>query len=758
MSSPSIQSEQHVRWNAARKKRNQSRFLIRERIKEESTIAITQLPVGAALGTQSGAGAGVGIGVHVVPSPLPSAYCTSIHYDGKEEHKEEQQQQHQHLLLQQQNDENHLKQFLKAISLGSTSYFSLQIFSKQNITLSKPLPTYLLSTYKIQTLCTSRFGKDVASKVLTYKEECVDICTMFEYALLLGEFGVAQSFIAGGINPCDLLYQYKHHHQNHHQYQQCDDDNDERSRIEYVVAMVMKKLVVDFVPSSLSVYIAKCVYEMRMSSLVNHHSKKPEEVEPAPCQLCSLVTNKWPLLVFPRCNHTFCELCLWESLVSNLNTRIKGDVVRCPVCDGSYCHLEQNQKQQQQLQNDTQVSNVSNTIITNHAEERYQQSLCRFKALPKNTKELKKLPKKSKTKNVLHSSWSDALKPIIGSSQDVRSDKFKRYVDLGTIHHCRACLELGIDVNMTNEYNQTPLYIACWKNHIELVQLLLEWGANANIHANGSLSALNVAIENGHNEVAQLLHQFHNSERESICCLRERVNEHDILSSAETEDDEEETTTGELTKLIQDKNHAGNGAFYIDGLLTESEMIFLDTLVESIPPADATEVKKKKVDKNIPCSLRHYFCDAEGYLCHLISNRIQKNLSNKQENKHLHEHEHEHGHSSNVYVFPHMRILNYDQAGGELLPHIDLTKVDPLSKRRSTHTFILYLRDCDKGGETALLKKLSESGPKAYHEVIDPPVCPRRSRILVFPHACPHQGMKVISTPKILLRGEVLLE
>jgi hypothetical protein len=56
MSSPSIQSEQHVRWNAARKKRNQSRFLIRERIKEESTIAITQLPVGAALGTQSGAG------------------------------------------------------------------------------------------------------------------------------------------------------------------------------------------------------------------------------------------------------------------------------------------------------------------------------------------------------------------------------------------------------------------------------------------------------------------------------------------------------------------------------------------------------------------------------------------------------------------------------------------------------------------------------------------------------------------------------
>jgi hypothetical protein len=29
---------------------------------------------------------------------------------------------------------------------------------------------------------------------------------------------------------------------------------------------------------------------------------------------------------------------------------------------------------------------------------------------------------------------------------------------------------------------------------------------------------------------------------------------------------------------------------------------------------------------------------------------------------------------------------------------------------------------------------------------------------LLFPHACPHEGGKVISTPKLLLRGEVMIQ
>ena len=56
------------------------------------------------------------------------------------------------------------------------------------------------------------------------------------------------------------------------------------------------------------------------------------------------------------------------------------------------------------------------------------------------------------------------------------------------------------------------------------------------------------------------------------------------------------------------------------------------------------------------------------------------------------------------------------------------------------------------GGETVLLEK---EGPNvgASGQVLAT-VEPRRGRLLVFPHACPHAGLAVIDAPKLLLRGE----
>jgi Rps23 Pro-64 3,4-dihydroxylase Tpa1-like proline 4-hydroxylase len=99
-----------------------------------------------------------------------------------------------------------------------------------------------------------------------------------------------------------------------------------------------------------------------------------------------------------------------------------------------------------------------------------------------------------------------------------------------------------------------------------------------------------------------------------------------------------------------------------------------------------------------------------------------------------------------------MRFLNYADAGSALTPHVDLYKIDGTTGSRSTHTFILYLTDCAEGGETALLRDLQPSS-----EVITK-VFPRKGRLLLFPHACPHEGGKVISTPKLLLRGEVMIQ
>ena len=96
----------------------------------------------------------------------------------------------------------------------------------------------------------------------------------------------------------------------------------------------------------------------------------------------------------------------------------------------------------------------------------------------------------------------------------------------------------------------------------------------------------------------------------------------------------------------------------------------------------------------------------------------------------------------------HMRFLHYETVGGFLPAHIDLARTGPEGSR-STHTFILYLADCAAGGETALLRTLGRDA--AALAVVQP----RRGRLLLFPHVCPHEGRAVVDVPKLLLRGEL---
>lgn len=85
----------------------------------------------------------------------------------------------------------------------------------------------------------------------------------------------------------------------------------------------------------------------------------------------------------------------------------------------------------------------------------------------------------------------------------------------------------------------------------------------------------------------------------------------------------------------------------------------------------------------------------------------------------------------------------------------DLT-IDSTS-RTSTHTFILYLTDCESGGETRLLRKVPGRNFKlTEQENTLAAVQPRAGRLLVFPHSCPHSGAEVTCVPKLLLRGEMI--
>ena len=107
-------------------------------------------------------------------------------------------------------------------------------------------------------------------------------------------------------------------------------------------------------------------------------------------------------------------------------------------------------------------------------------------------------------------------------------------------------------------------------------------------------------------------------------------------------------------------------------------------------------------------------------------------------------------------TMPHMRFLHYSQIGGGLPAHVDLARTDEMG-RRSTHTFILYLWNPspgaetsearNAGGETVLLNRMEDSAVATVAAVE-----PRRGRVLLFPHMCPHLA-RPIASPKLLLRA-----
>lgn len=269
-----------------------------------------------------------------------------------------------------------------------------------------------------------------------------------------------------------------------------------------------------------------------------------------------------------------------------------------------------------------------------------------------------------------------------------------------------------------------------------MVKLLLEWGADPfYIHANGKMSAFNVVTENMFREITLLLQNHSGKIDKSVSTLRNRII--DCIQSNNTESEVNATLE---TLISQESEHPGAGSFIIDNSVSEGILQFLEDLFSILPIAPDTKNVKKKSNL-IPCSDRHYFCEAEGYFHNVLAGRIESILKRD-------------GCSciNKVQVFPHMRFLNYTKPGSILAPHVDLFKKDPLTGKRSTHTFILYLRGCERGGETVLLNEISDQ-----NEVIAK-VNPRRGRLLLFPHLCPHAGKEVISTPKLLLRGEVCLE
>ena len=125
-----------------------------------------------------------------------------------------------------------------------------------------------------------------------------------------------------------------------------------------------------------------------------------------------------------------------------------------------------------------------------------------------------------------------------------------------------------------------------------------------------------------------------------------------------------------------------------------------------------------------------------------------------------------------IHVLSYMRFLEYDQVGGSLDPHTDGNKVCDETGLQSTHTMLLYLRDCVVGGETVLLRVVDKTntrttttdtttnGRRGGHSrvaLVVEAVKPVVGRILLFPHPIWHEGRPTVDIPKLCLRAEVSL-
>lgn len=269
----------------------------------------------------------------------------------------------------------------------------------------------------------------------------------------------------------------------------------------------------------------------------------------------------------------------------------------------------------------------------------------------------------------------------------------------------------GVDLDAVNEYGQTALYIASWRGFTSLVNLFLTARADPTICATCGSSPADVALLGSYTRIIALLGQAGSPTHTS------RGQELNLAGTAYA-----------LTKLIkQDAEHPGAGAATVDSLGPHAVEQLIQ-LWKTLP------VNPGRISATCG-SHRSYFCDVQGAVRRAIGTLVDSSRISEYK----------------CVVLPHMRFLHYDTVGGYLAPHIDLSRVDASSGVRSTHTILLYLTSVGEGGETALLQCVNQEESDQVLAVVKP----QPGRLLVFPHACPHEGRLVQDVPKLLVRGEL---
>jgi len=637
-----------------------------------------------------------------------------------------------------------LQHILDAIAKGDRSCFSVSLLAEEVDLLSGIISTEILLEHMNEERMLSCYGEDYLRLVKKYLQSFTALPLM-EYSVLQGRYYVLSAMLLGGVSPCSRAIKKRQngHGESIPNQKTCEI---QRMNAEQDLRKISKQLMRRFFhsfPLLLSSYIVKRVVDMRLQSFVLESSMSEPNHQQFTCAVCQQTLPIHFRLIFsdgpmgkssPSCCHAFCELCFWNDILQHIDSRLEDDdVVQCPCC-----HHSAGDKTKSKELCPAASLNRRDTAI-HSPRERCQDSRQKFESLPTDPKTLKK--SKYKRKKVpeslaICSSWKNAVVPSLGLCQSVRQEKLFSYMEKGALPYVKGCLDEGADVNVVNEYGHTPLYLATWGGNQALVELLLSYGANPWTEANGGLTLDGLCRSRGDVHILEAIERVRKEHWGDTENERNKEDVPPINSIAGADQSNVQTL------IDPSKDHPGAGSYLITDCLSVTEVQSLVQLWGSLPIDQSSEKTAKKKGK---CADRAYFCDAEGWLRSLLKQRIVEAFRC---------HFDPVFEESHALVLPHVRFLHYSQAGSALAPHIDLCRVDQETGERSSHSFLLYLSSCECGGETILLGDLTGEG---RHDMLAR-VKPQLGSLLLFPHACPHEGDVVEDVPKLLIRGEVVLQ
>ena len=345
-----------------------------------------------------------------------------------------------------------------------------------------------------------------------------------------------------------------------------------------------------------------------------------------------------------------------------------------------------------------------------------------------------------------------------------------------------------------NYYNHTKQRAQKLLHRIYTVHILLNYGTSLNKRSHYGISFEDYLVP----PLSRTMTDFNANENNVMIIENgEGIIVHDLLPAG--------SCSGSIRSnndIRVPMNHPGKNLSYtVDNAFSEAFLSRLDNLFQSVPQENLDKRDLEKKSYTNTCARRKFFRErGTMWITRSIEQillSLQKKILERRtcmvENDCNEGGKHKETNLSQKlpsHCLPRMRFLHYDTPGGKMEPHVDLSKSHtynpgeinlefqgkPKMLIQSTFTFILYLRDCNDGGETVFLERLGgnknaegilERAGKHGETIVQGEndrssnkilmhVQPKRGRLLLFPHDAPHAGLPVgMEVPKLFLRGEL---